>query len=155
MKNVKIVIGSIAGAVTVLAAAPALASGEANLGALVTVTPVSTSGDSVNAVCDGVPAGGSLGSVDYVLHAEAQSSSTTGDVALATGVTCRIWNNVSGGGWLSEPISGSEPGAEAVAVGLVSIRSNTNPIACVYPNALFTGNHTAGNRSGSPCPTTP
>lgn len=137
-------------------ASTASQSPSANLGTLITTTPIQTGPASVNGACDGVPAGGSLGSVDYVLHATAIASSTGASVALATGVTCRIWNNVSvGAGWLSAPVSGSEPGPAAAGVGQVSIATNTNPIACVYVNALFTGNVPASSRSGSPCPTHP
>jgi hypothetical protein len=126
------------------------------MGTLLSITPVGTSPDSVTGTCSGTPAGGNFGQTNYVVSATATASSTVGDVALATGVTCRIWNDVTSGYWLSAAVSGSEPGPEAVAASEITVdTSNTNPIACVYTNALFTGNVTSANRTGGHCPSHP
>lgn len=155
MKNkVKMMMVGTTAVGALLAASPA-ANALQSTGTLVTLTPISTSPDSVNGSCTGTPAGGSFDSTNFVVQATANASSTAGDVGLATGVTCRVWD-AAHSVWLSDPVSASDPGPDAVAAGEVSVvTALTDPIPCVYTNALFTGNHTASNRSGSPCPSHP
>jgi len=130
---------------------------QANLGTpLVSVTPIGGTGDSVTGTCTGTPAGGSFNTTNFVVTATASASSTVGDVGLATGVTCRVWD-LAHGVWLSPPVSGSDPGPDAVAAGEVTVDTSlTDPIGCVYANALFGPSNTpASSRGGTGCPSHP
>jgi hypothetical protein len=150
--NLRVVLVGAVALGALLVASPA-ANALANTGQLISITPVGGTGDSVTGTCTGTPAGGSFGTTQYVVQVSATASSTSGDAGLATGVTCRVWD-VAHSVWLSGPVSASEPGPQAAGVGTVTIdTTNTDPLACVYANALFTGNHPAANRTGSPCPT--
>jgi hypothetical protein len=110
--------------------------------------------DAVNGLCEGKPVTGSFSGTTYAVYATAVAAGP--DVPLATGVTCRVWDYVAGI-WLSGPISGSAPGAVAVATApTVFIAAGAHPIGCSYSNALFTGNVTAeGTPADSWCPRTP
>ncbi len=98
MNKLRIGFIGVASVAALLAASPAAnATTTLNTRSLLTTTSVGGTGDSVTGICSGTPAGGNFGMTDYVVTATASASSTVGDVGLATGVTCRVWNDVTNG----------------------------------------------------------
>jgi hypothetical protein len=82
-----------------------------------------------------------LNQITYAIAGTATAYSTNGSTPVATGLTCVVRNvsthHVYGA------VSGSLPGPNGAAAGLVTVPTNANVEMCVVENALFSDNGTA------------
>jgi hypothetical protein len=133
------VVGATARAVGALAVAPASAMSSV---ALISTGDGGTAGYSVKAVCSAGPGASlNLNSETRVVDGTASATSTTaGVVAVGTSISCWIRDYATGATY--GPVTGGEPGAEAVAAGVINDRPTGTLMMCASANAVWSNNHT-------------